>query len=190
MISNWFVKSSGFGIFPFALLALTLAGCQTDENVAGLNEPRIVPAVKASAGDNKSDVDALVKSYLDLRKTLADDKSEGIAESVAAIGEKAKPLFNSDNADIQRIAKAIVKSAESKTADLVGARETYQSISASVIELVKIVPPSKQTLSNLYVAYCPMVKASWLQTTKEIANPYMGQKMLSCGEIQEEISTK
>jgi hypothetical protein len=29
-----------------------------------------------------------------------------------------------------------------------------------------------------------MVKASWLQTEKEIKNPYMGKSMLDCGEFK------
>ncbi|GAA4469677.1 hypothetical protein [Novipirellula rosea] len=190
-MSKWFVKIAVNEFLPLALLALMLAGCQTDENVAGLNEsPPSTTAANASAAENTSDVDALVKSYLDLRKTLAEDKSDGIAVKVAAIGEKAKPLFNSDNADVERVAKAIATSAEPKPEDLVAARKAYQSISASMIELVKIASPSNQAVSELYVAYCPMVKASWLQTTEEIENPYMGQKMLSCGEIKEEIPTE
>ena len=33
------------------------------------------------------------------------------------------------------------------------------------------------------VAYCPMVKKSWLQTGGEIANPYYGSGMLRCGSF-------
>ena len=29
--------------------------------------------------------------------------------------------------------------------------------------------------------------AIWLSETKEIKNPYLGGKMLTCGEVQEEI---
>jgi hypothetical protein len=30
-----------------------------------------------------------------------------------------------------------------------------------------------------------MVKADWLQTdSKEVSNPYMGKKMLTCGDIK------
>jgi hypothetical protein len=29
-----------------------------------------------------------------------------------------------------------------------------------------------------------MVKASWLQTEKNITNPYMGKEMLTCGELK------
>jgi hypothetical protein len=41
---------------------------------------------------------------------------------------------------------------------------------------------------ELYVAFCPMAfnnkGATWISTSKEIRNPYFGEKMLGCGEVQ------
>ena len=34
------------------------------------------------------------------------------------------------------------------------------------------------------LAYCPMVKASWLQKGDTIRNPYYGSAMLECGEFR------
>jgi hypothetical protein len=39
-------------------------------------------------------------------------------------------------------------------------------------------------LDGLELAYCPMVKRSWLQKGTEIRNPYYGSAMLGCGVIQ------
>ena len=39
----------------------------------------------------------------------------------------------------------------------------------------------------LYEAQCPMAQASWLQTSKDLANPYMGQAMLKCGMVTQSI---
>lgn len=36
---------------------------------------------------------------------------------------------------------------------------------------------------EVYLQYCPMKKASWLSSEKEIRNPYYGAAMLSCGEV-------
>lgn len=35
----------------------------------------------------------------------------------------------------------------------------------------------------VYVAYCPMKKASWLSNEQAIRNPYYGSSMLTCGEV-------
>lgn len=42
---------------------------------------------------------------------------------------------------------------------------------------------------TIYTQYCPMANdnrgASWLSTESNIANPYFGASMLTCGEIKE-----
>ncbi len=51
-----------------------------------------------------------------------------------------------------------------------------------------LMEPVKSVLNHYlaihHEAYCPMVKASWLQTDRAIRNPYMGRAMLSCGELK------
>lgn len=43
--------------------------------------------------------------------------------------------------------------------------------------------------AELYVEYCPMAfdnkGAVWVSSTKEVRNPYFGEKMLNCGEVKE-----
>jgi hypothetical protein len=84
-------------------------------------------------------------------------------------------------------AQSIVDSSNVKPKDLKSAREAYQPISTAMIKLVKITSPTSEIADKLYVAYCPMAEASWIQKTAEISNPFMGQKMLTCGEVTEEI---
>ena len=79
---------------------------------------------------------------------------------------------------------AIVKAAKSMedAADLKAAREAFGALSDAVIaagtaEGWKDVP-------DLRVAYCPMIKKSWLQKDDVIKNPYYGASMSSCGEIK------
>ena len=44
------------------------------------------------------------------------------------------------------------------------------------------------TMHELIVVYCPMVKARWLQVGDTIANPYMGQQMSTCGQIEQKVA--
>ena len=53
-----------------------------------------------------------------------------------------------------------------------------------MVDLAKIAPPSDGAAPKLYEVYCPMAKASWLQTSKEVANPYLGKAMNTCGEVR------
>jgi iron complex transport system permease protein len=55
---------------------------------------------------------------------------------------------------------------------------------SSVVGLIKYLADNKAGKGTYHEAYCPMVKASWLQTEKNITNPYMGKAMLTCGVLK------
>jgi hypothetical protein len=38
--------------------------------------------------------------------------------------------------------------------------------------------------SGYYVMHCPMLNRDWVQTSKQVSNPYGGKEMISCGEIK------
>lgn len=85
---------------------------------------------------------------------------------------------------------AIATSAAKITAasELEAQRAAYETLSNNITALIK-----KEGLSGgeIYVAHCPMAfndkGASWLSNSKEIRNPYFGDKMLTCGEVKETI---
>jgi Protein of unknown function (DUF3347) len=62
-------------------------------------------------------------------------------------------------------------------------REHFSKLSESIYRMVK----GFGTTETLYKDYCPMKKAIWLSETKPVRNPYYGNEMLSCGEVQETI---
>ncbi|MEO8271204.1 MAG: DUF3347 domain-containing protein, partial [Aureliella sp.] len=133
------------------------------------------------------EVNELVKAYLELRQSLANDQSEALSEQFAALGLQAQRLTQSHDGETKRLAQTIVESSHDKPKDLKSARDAFQPISAAMIKLVKITSPTSEISDKLYVAYCPMAEASWIQKTAEISNPFMGQKMLTCGEVTDEI---
>jgi hypothetical protein len=63
--------------------------------------------------------------------------------------------------------------------DIEKAREHFKLISADVIKLAR-----KE--EGFYVMTCPMAgeNADWVQSTREIRNPYHGSRMLRCGAIK------
>jgi hypothetical protein len=77
--------------------------------------------------------------------------------------------------DSKSVIEAAQKLAASETID--DARTSFGVISAELVKHVEGKP-------GFYVMNCPMVKnGTWVQTTSKIENPYMGKKMLECGEI-------
>ena len=71
-----------------------------------------------------------------------------------------------------------------------GVREAFRTVSNKLIELEKNFGHAAD--KKHFVAFCPMAfdnkGGSWLQTQKDIHNPYYGAAMLKCGEIKEEIA--
>jgi hypothetical protein len=144
----------------------------------------------ASAADKagQAHVDAVVKSYLAVQKSLAGDKVDGVGAELAKIRDAAATLAkNSADAKVKEQGQAVAKAAEGEAKDLTKTREAFKGLSSAVIALVQTVPPSADASPALYEASCPMAKAHWLQPSKEIVNPYMGKEMLGCGEVEKKI---
>ena len=72
-----------------------------------------------------------------------------------------------------------------KTDSINTLRELFQSISSSMIALAESNIPWDD---KLYVFYCPMKKASWLDDTNAVKNPYYGKQMLTCGSVKKTIN--
>lgn len=67
-------------------------------------------------------------------------------------------------------------------------RKAYFGLSTEMIALIKKAGVAKGVL---YIDHCPMAfgeeGASWISPHEEIRNPYLGDEMLECGEVQETI---
>ena len=72
--------------------------------------------------------------------------------------------------------------------DIESQRREYAQLSHTLISLVK---ESGTNSDEVYVDICPMAMndkgAFWLSSTKNIRNPYYGDKMLTCGQVKETI---
>ncbi|MDF9795630.1 Cu(I)/Ag(I) efflux system membrane fusion protein [Catalinimonas alkaloidigena] len=63
-------------------------------------------------------------------------------------------------------------------------RKNFKSLSSAVIQAAR----AFGTAEKLYVQYCPMADddegANWLSQSEEIRNPYYGDMMLNCGNVE------
>jgi hypothetical protein len=116
---------------------------------------------------SSSTLKGVLDHYLNIQSGLAQDSMENVAANAKAIatvvrGDKTKTV----PATIAKEAAAL-----GKAADIGQARETFKSLSASLIACLKThaAPPG-----IYYDYYCPTVRASWLQDDKPAMNPYLG----------------
>lgn len=133
---------------------------------------------QATVATNKlsQPVATVFDGYIQIQTALAGDSLEGVATSAQAIAKSVKEdKANTFSATIDQQAEAVAKAK-----DLAAAREAFKPLSESLIKFAA----KDSTVSGLYrQAYCPMAKASWLQTGTTVSNPYMGKAMLRCGQF-------
>lgn len=130
---------------------------------------------------------AYLSSYESVRVALAADNLAA-AKKAADVIAKAAPAEDQGKA-----AKAGEKAEDNKprayfeaaqklatAADLDTAREQFKVLSKRAVHY-------GEGKEGYYVANCPMVKGGggdWVQTSKQISNPYFGKAMLTCGSIK------
>ena len=124
----------------------------------------------------KDPAKSVLEEYGSIQKALAADSMTGVSERARTIANairndagKSLPLTVAEQADILVQAQ-----------DIKAARRAFKPLSASLIAWLE---ESKLESTGYQEAYCPMADANWLQKGEEINNPYLGKKMLNCGEF-------
>ncbi|MFY0255539.1 DUF3347 domain-containing protein [Chitinophaga sp. 30R24] len=126
-------------------------------------------------------LNAVYQHYVHLTTALinGDDVEAKIASNAIETGAK-------EIAGGKGIEMAAAKIIAAK--DIEEQRAAYSSLSSDFISLVK---KSGLNSGELYVDFCPMAMndkgAYWLSENKEIKNPYLGEKMMTCGDIKDSI---
>ena len=127
----------------------------------------------------------ILEEYLKIHEALAADKTEGVkraAEQIVTLSENVdvNTVTGEHEDHYKHVPMKIKKAAQIlvKGKDIGAMREAFKALSRPMAMWATMSKPQ-----GIYVVYCSMQKASWLQKGKAVRNPYYGQKMLRCGEI-------
>jgi Cu(I)/Ag(I) efflux system membrane fusion protein len=119
-----------------------------------------------------------------IRAALSKDQLTGVAESARAGGEAiraASASLPSGRGDLAAAAAAGMHEAEhlEKEPSIEEARKTFARFNAALLPLVGA---DERLARGWHVFECPMFEhARWMQRQAAKENPYMGTKMLTCG---------
>jgi hypothetical protein len=119
---------------------------------------------------------AIVASYLDIQGRLVADNINGVKPAARAIGDQAARM-GAPGAAIAKAAKAMEDAADIKTA-----RDAFGGLSEAVIAAGSA--EGWKDVPDVRVAFCPMIRKSWIQKEDAIKNPYFGSAMSTCGEFK------
>lgn len=152
----------------------------TVDNSAETTEIYAVADTDAEFKDSK--VETVFKQYLQVENALINTD----AEKTASEADKLKTAMEQQGVEANDEVKEAVRTM-AETDDIAIQREKFQPLSDWMEESLQGALKS----GTIYKQYCPMAfdntGAYWLSTSKEVLNPYFGDKMLKCGRVETEI---
>lgn len=173
----------------FAIVGIAFTSCKDNSKQ---NEPEVVTVDNTATAEktyelaeveaefNDPKVEAVFEQYLKVESALINTN----ADKTASEASKLQPLIKEIKTD-DATQKAVAVMADSKNVD--EQREHFETLSAGVETMLQGALKS----GTIYKQYCPMAfnnkGASWLSTSRDILNPYFGDKMLKCGRVDAEI---
>jgi hypothetical protein len=114
----------------------------------------------------------LLKTYVSVQESLAADN---LAAANSAAQELQKQIKQSRDKSLQGVGPNLEKFIAAK--DIGESRSEFKKVSEPFTNLVM-----KKKEKDFEVVSCPMAGAKWVQKKGEVANPYYGKEMLTCGE--------
>lgn len=126
---------------------------------------------------------AAVRGYEEIRLALAADDWDKTKKSASALAGAAEKASAAAEGDVKTALAGIAAAAKAVAgaSDIEASRaQPFGDLSKHTIGLIAKTPG----LDKGVTCYrCPMAKAykKWIQLDSEMANPYMGKRMLKCG---------
>ncbi len=137
----------------------------------------------------------VLDNYYRISASLANDSTEGIDESLELIIKNCNKIINIESGlqvNVRERLSDIGGNIKDSATEVNGtgieeARKRFKVLSQSMIDYVKELQGQTKDAEKIYVYYCPMADASWLQKEEGTRNPYYGSSMLKCGSVKEEL---
>jgi hypothetical protein len=166
-------------LFALAGLSTSFLAGQHNHNTAGHAGHDPLSKAMVPAPVSRLAFEKILDQYYRIQEALANDTTAGVSEAAKEITElaseaqKTSPGKDPDFGAIGRAAAALPGSSLEK------ARAGFFELSKPIVTELKRNP----SVNKPAFAYkCSMVDKSWVQSKKEIRNPYLGKSMLTCGE--------
>jgi protein SCO1/2 len=137
--------------------------------------PAAPRASEPSPASASSPASALIAPAVAIQSALAGDTMVGVGAQAKALRDAAAAL-GAPGAAIAAAAGAL-----SGQTTIAEARTAFGTTSDALVAYIKA---NRSALGgDARIAYCPMLRKSWIQKDGPIENPYYGSRMLACGEL-------
>ncbi len=136
----------------------------------------------------------IIDAYLQIKNGLvATDKNATAKGAKALIAAFDAFDMKSLSGETHKKYMEIVENAKEQAEHIVKSpiahqREHFEILTEDISDLITLLGTDK----TLYIDFCPMANnnkgAYWISESKEIKNPYYGDKMLTCGSVKKQIN--
>ena len=192
------------------IFAAFLAGCSggkkeheamAEDNKTDTLKTDVTSSSEVKAFENvdssvKEQINGFLEGYFALNQALIEDNQDRAKAAAKKLSETINGFDMSklmgEQMDFYHVQVAKLNQGIKgidQSADIDETRLELVTLSEGMYALAKAFHPHE---SALYYQFCPMAKngdgANWLSSTKEIINPYMGQRMLNCGRTEETLN--
>ena len=167
----------------------------TSQTAATNVDTLIKPTTASTATNQPASIREILAGYLQMKNAFAKDNSKDAAaagnQMVKTFANFNKTSLTAEQAkiynDIEDDAKEHAEHVGLNAGNIKHQREHFEMLSKDIYQLVKTFGGGQK----LYYDHCPMYNdgkgANWISETKEIANPYLGKSMPTCGTVKEEL---
>jgi hypothetical protein len=174
-------------IIPFAAI-LMVVGCKEDKKtvepevvtVETTQNDKVYQSAKGDAAFKDADLASAFDMYIALKTAFVNTNPKVAASAAKRMAAKLEGI----EVDT-KLTEAVSGIAE--TEDVEAQRTLFVAVTAAMEDMLEGALES----GTIYKQYCPMAfgntGAYWLSNSKDIYNPYFGDKMLKCGRIDSEI---
>ena len=129
---------------------------------------------------NNQNMEAVYNHYMHIKTALVNTNAEEAKSGAKMMTEALQNAGGNEQA-----LNAAQKIAQSN--DINEQRTTFQDLSAAMENMLS----GQLSSGEVYKQFCPMAfegkGAYWLSSSKEVRNPYYGDKMLKCGSVKDTI---
>jgi hypothetical protein len=124
---------------------------------------------------------SIAEPYLAIQEALAQDSTDQVKANAGAIATAATAL-GAPAMKIDTSALQLAGSVDAEQPDIKVVRQRFGALSEAIDTYMTGL--NLRAPDGVKVAVCPMVKKPWLQRDGELANPYYGKEMPTCGSFR------
>jgi hypothetical protein len=134
----------------------------------------------AQEGSKQLQFPQLLTYYYNIKNALVAGDAASASANAQAFLQRANTIDYKviSEGNVHALSSGAGKITEAK--NIQQQREYFALFSTNMAAIAKAIKLSDQPI---YELYCPMKKAYWLSSEKEVRNPYYGSSMLTCGEV-------